>query len=137
MKRVFLLVVPFLLGVSLAGCEAGDQQNHTDVDNLEEQEGVVVSIRDPEEPNDDDAYAEWYYMLVIPDIEGVDIAEKTKDELEDLARENDGAYYNVPPDLYKENDFDTGAKVKMYWNGNQGESSPPVREAEKMKFMQK
>lgn len=145
MRQMSLVVITFLIGFMLAGCSASNQQDNTNdekgssssnVDNLEKEEGFVANIKEPENVSEDkdDAYADWYYMLVIPGIEDVDISEKTKDELEGLAQKNDGAYYNVHPDLYNENDLDAGVKVNIYWDKKEGEGemNPPVRDAEKI-----
>lgn len=63
-----------------------------------------------------------------------DISGRTDDELTELAQENDGADYDVSEDMYDEDklELNQGLKVNVYWGGDEGESNPPVREAEKI-----
>jgi hypothetical protein len=74
-------------------------------------------------------------MLLISDIQATDILNKTEEELVKLSQENGGAYYGVNPAMYDELELDIGVKVIVYWNGNQGDSDPPIREAEKIEIL--
>lgn len=96
----------------------------------EEQEGFIVKIAQEESAGH--GHKGWYSMLVIPNIEDIDISKKTDDELVRLAQEKNGAYYGVRPDLYHELELVVGMKVTVYWNGSQGDSDPPVRDAEQI-----
>lgn len=124
-KGLFLFLI-LLITLSACGQEEGN-----DNDTSDKHEGTIVSIE--EKNKEGDSFKGWYFMLVISDVKDVNISEKDDDELKELAREKDGAYYNVPPDIYKNSDLKVGNQMVVYFDKeSQGESDPPVRDAEKI-----
>ncbi|TRM10873.1 hypothetical protein FH966_03580 [Lentibacillus cibarius] len=128
MKRPFLFIIAFFIVVFITGC--GSDKNN-DYDVTEEHEGIIANITKADTRGDDD---EGYRMLVISDINVDDISGKTEDELTKIAQENNGADYYMNEDIYDEDKFELnqGVKVKVYWGGDEGQSNPPVRKAEKI-----
>lgn len=122
MNKVLLICLILLL--TLSACDQGE-----DNDTYDKHEGTIVSIEEKE--TEDDSFDGWYFMLVIPDIDDTDISDKDDDKLEEVAKDNDGAYYNVSPDIYDESDLETGTKVEVEFDEEaQAKSTPPVRDAE-------
>lgn len=131
-KEILILLVLFLC---LGACNQNDNANTNNDSYAEEHEGIIANITKPKDAGD--AQDGGYRMLVIADIDDEDISGKTNDELTALAQEKDGARYDVNSDMYDEEELELneGLKVTIYWNGNEGESDPPVREAEKIDVM--
>lgn len=110
-----------LLVIMLSAC--GQQQVEESSNNSHlQQEGIIVGIK-------------GHQILVVPNIEKEDISNKTTDELNEMAQKKDGAYYSLYPGMYEE--LEVGAHVIVYWNGNQEESDPPQRVAEKIDIVSK
>ncbi|GGK06148.1 hypothetical protein GCM10007063_30800 [Lentibacillus kapialis] len=122
MKWSFLFIVAFFIVIFIAGCDS-DKNNGYNV--TEEHEGIIANITKSETRGDDD---EGYRMLVISDVSVNDISGKTEDELTDVAQENNGAYYYMNEDIYDEDKLEVnqGLKVKVYWGGDEGDSTPPL-----------
>ncbi|TMN22056.1 hypothetical protein [Lentibacillus cibarius] len=121
-----LLFLFLALSITLIAC--GQEE---DIDTLDKHKGTIVSIEKKNE--DSDSFEGWYFMLVISDVKDVNISKKDDDELKELAKEKDGAYYNVPPTIYKSSDLKVGNQVVAYFDKeSQAESNPPVRDAEKI-----
>lgn len=113
----------------LSACGQG---NH-DISYQENHEGTIVKI---EKTAEEGPYNGWYYLLVISDVEDINILEKTDDELIQIAQDNDGAYYNVNPEMYEELDLEISTQIVLHYSG-EGESDPPVRDAEKIDVVAK
>lgn len=124
LKKVGICI---LLVSIMCACSQQESKNKT---SLLEQAGIIAIV-----DNTAVSTAESHSILLIPDIEGSRLANKIEDELIRLAQENQGAYYGVNPEMYEELQLETGMKVKVYWNGDQGDSDPPVREAEEIKVI--
>ncbi|WP_160909563.1 DUF3221 domain-containing protein [Pontibacillus yanchengensis] len=69
-------------------------------------------------------------ILLIPNTSEDEISNKNAEELEDMAKEKDGAYYHFPREEYK--NLKIGSKIKVNWDGSQSSSDPPLRTAEKI-----
>ncbi len=126
MKKGLFLFLILLITLSACGQEEGNETK-----TFDKHKGTIVSIE--EKNKEGDSFEGWYFMLVISDVKDVNISEKNDDELKELARKKDGAYYNVPPDIYKNSDLKVGDQIAVYFDKEaQGESDPPVRDAEKI-----
>lgn len=97
----------------------------------EEHEGAIVQVEKVEESGYNKG---WYYALVISDIKNSDVSDMTEEELVTLAQENDGAYYNIRPDVYNDLGLGVGTQIVVYYDG-QGDIAPPVREAERVEVI--
>ena len=109
---IFILLV-FVLGA----CEQQGKRNNT---SLEQHQGIIVEKKDNQ-------------VLVLSNTDEENITNKTVDELIIMAREKDGAYYNVTAEEYSE--LKVGAHVTIYWNGSQLDSNPPQRGLEKIEII--
>ena len=107
MEKLFSLVIA--LGFLIAGC--GQEET-----NLEHQEGIIVGIKEK------DYQDGWSQILVVPNIIGEDISNKSDNELIKLAQEKGGAYYSFETSKYEE--LEVEAHVIVYWNGSQNDSNP-------------
>ena len=123
LKRVLYLFL--ILLVSIMGA-CGQEQSSNDT-SLLEQEGIIVEVKEHQ--------GRWNQILVVPNISEDDISNKTTAELIEMAQENDGAYYGFGPGEYEE--FRVGTHVIVYWNGDQEDSDPPQREAQKIDVVSK
>lgn len=114
MKRVLIFIsLVFVLGA----CEQQGKSNKT---SLEQHQGIIVEKKDNQ-------------VLVLSNTDEENINNKTVDELIIMAREKDGAYYNVTAEEY--NELKIGAHVIIYWNGSQLDSNPPQRGVEKIEII--
>jgi hypothetical protein len=111
LKRVLILI---LLVVILGACS--QQENDT---SGERDEGIIVDIK--KETSDEN----YYLILTLPSVEGINISDKTRDELIELAIENDGAFYRVTQEKYEELNLEIGQRIVGYYS-DVGESQPPV-----------
>lgn len=112
-KGLFVFVVILIV---LSACN--QQGNNEKTSSLEKHKGTIVNVEEEDGQ---------YYMLVISGMGDVNIFDKTLEELEELAREKDGAYYYIEAETYDELDLTIGAEVIVYYDG-QGDSDPPVRD---------
>ncbi|WP_194840909.1 DUF3221 domain-containing protein [Filobacillus milosensis] len=107
----------FIVFVSVA-CTSEDDYKSKALDTLE---GFIVDKRETDH--------EPYQVLVVPDIKKEDIENKSRNEREILAYQNDGVWYSINSKAYK--DLKTGDRVKIYYNSNAVlESNPPQMWAE-------
>ncbi|WP_160848694.1 DUF3221 domain-containing protein [Pontibacillus yanchengensis] len=107
-------LIPFILFAFVLG--SCGQSTH-------QQEGIVVQKKD-----DVNNLTE---ILLIPNISEDEISNKNAEELEDIAKNSNGAYYHFPRGEYK--NLKVGTKIIVYWDGSQSASSPPLRTADKIK----
>ena len=119
MKKLLALFI--VLSFLVAGCG----QEQTKKTDLEQQEGIIVDIREHQNGRNQ--------MLVVPNITEEDISNKRLNELIRLAQEKDGAYYSFEIGEYKE--LEVGARVIVYWNGFQLDSNPPQRGLKKLEII--
>ncbi|MGD7045788.1 DUF3221 domain-containing protein [Jeotgalibacillus proteolyticus] len=111
---IFIIVIAAIL----SGCTSEEEKNS---DALKQQEGIIA------EKNED-------HILVIPNFKKEDIENKRNEELVMMASENGGAFYEVEAEQLKE--LEKGIRVLVYWNGEQEESDPPIRQAEEIESLQ-
>ncbi|GAB3796358.1 DUF3221 domain-containing protein [Virgibacillus kimchii] len=126
-KILFIALIISIVGA----CTQQEQESRND--DLEEHEGIIAKIEraGPAEHVHEGRYS----MLLISEAEAADISNKTEEELVKLAQNNGGSYYGVNPAMHDELGLDIGTKVIVYWNGSQGDSDPPVRDAEKIEII--
>ncbi|WP_196493816.1 hypothetical protein [Ornithinibacillus caprae] len=113
MKRILTFI---LLVVILGAC---DENNNQNTSNEERDEGIIVNIKKKT------ADENYYLILNLPSVEGINISDKTRDELIELAIENDGAFYRVTQEKYEELNLEIGQRIVGYYS-DVGESQPPV-----------
>ena len=111
---VFIIVCSFLL----VACGKEDIV-------LEQHEGMIAQIVD--------SGNERAQMLVIPNVVEQDIANKTVEELIQLARDKDGAFYTF--ELAKFDGLMVGTHIIAYWSGTQLDSDPPQRTLENVEIL--
>ncbi|GKV67114.1 MULTISPECIES: DUF3221 domain-containing protein [unclassified Sporosarcina] len=125
MKKLLTLFVALSF---LVACGQEQSNNIEDTNSsLEQQEGTIVDIRASENG--------WSQILVIPDVSEEDIFNKKEEELIKIAQEKDGAYYGFESSKYKE--LEVGARVIVYWKGEQLDSDPPQRGIEQVDIVSK
>lgn len=127
------------MSVSVIGCGTGQKEGTiAKSDTLEQHEGIIAEI-DKTQDAAGHGHQGWYSILLIPNLDDVDILNKTEEELIEIAQKNKGAYYSVSPEMHDELEIDVGMKVIVYWDLNvgEGESDPPVRDAEKIHITSK
>jgi len=117
------LMIGYLVLV-LSACTADDQSKNHNYER--ENEGRIV-YKEPEN--------EGVQLLILPDVTKEEIKNKTKEQLHSMGQSNKGAYYYVSSDEYV--NLEIGTHVKVFWNGNQAESNPPQRRAEKIEVITK
>lgn len=113
LKRILTFI---LLVVILGAC---DENNNQNTSNEERDEGIIVNIK--KETADEN----YYLILTLPSVESINISDKTRDELIELAIENDGAFYRVTQERYEELNLEIGQRIVGYYS-DVGESQPPV-----------
>lgn len=128
MKKILFVT---LLAYLLSAC---GQQENNDTVYQENHEGTIVKIEETD--TEGNSYNGRYYLLVISDIQNINFLDKTEDELIKLAQEKDGAYYNVNSEVHEKLNLELGTQIVLYYNG-QGDSDPPVRDAEKIEVIAK
>ncbi|SES62477.1 Protein of unknown function [Oceanobacillus limi] len=119
MKRVLSLI---LLVVILGAC--GQQNNSS---NEEKHEGIIVNIEKGTSTGK-------YIILTLPSVENINISDKTRDELINLAQENDGVFYHVSQEKYEELGLEIGKRIVGYYS-DVGESDPPVLLTDKIEVI--
>lgn len=122
-KIVALLIAVIFLAVACGQEESTNPGNGSD--SLEKQEGLIVEIRKTEE--------DWRQILVVPDVNEEEIANKSEEELMKIAQDKKGAYYGFEKDEYKE--LEVGMYVIVSWDGLQLDSDPPQRGIEKVEII--
>jgi len=110
LQRISFLI---FLVIALSACS----QQELD---LKKHEGIIAEIEEKQN--------ERNQILVISNIDEDDIINKNNEELIEVARENDGAYYSFKSADYE--DLEVGMRVIIHWNGDQEDSDPPQRGAE-------
>ncbi|MDG5473206.1 DUF3221 domain-containing protein [Jeotgalibacillus sp. ET6] len=115
--RQAIIVFVVVFAAILSACSSEETNN----DALKQQEGLIA------EKNED-------HILVIPNLKKEDIDNKRNEELVMMASEKEGAYYEVEAEQLKE--LEKGIRVLLYWNGEQEDSDPPIRQAEKIETLQ-
>lgn len=118
-----LLVLFIVLSFLVAGCG----QEQTKKTDLEQQEGIIVGIKEREYQDG------WSQILIVPNISAEDISNKNDNELIKIAQDKGGAYYSFETSRYEE--LEVGAHVIVYWNGNQEDSNPPQRGLNKVEII--
>lgn len=121
MKKLlgFIIVCSFLL----VAC--GTEEETTS--SLVQQQGLIAEIID--------SGNERAQILVIPNVAQQDIANKTTEQLIQLARDNDGAFYTYEVAKFK--GLQVGVQIIAYWSGTQLDSDPPQRSLEKVEILTK
>ncbi|MEN2468059.1 hypothetical protein [Ornithinibacillus sp. JPR2-1] len=122
MKRILTFI---LLVVILGAC---DENNNQNTSNEERDEGIIVDIK--KETSDEN----YYLILTLPSVEGINISNKTRDELIELAIENDGAFYRVTKEKYEELNLEIGQRIVGYYS-DVGESQPLVFFTDKIEII--
>lgn len=100
---------------------------------IEKHEGIIAKIEKEETAGH--GHDGWYTVLLISNVGEEDIDNMTDDMLIRLAQENDSAYYGVNPKMFDKLDLEIGMKVIVHWDGSQGDSDPPVRDAGKIELI--
>lgn len=119
LKRVlsFILIVFWL--------SACGQQVEVNNSSPYKQEGIIGEITETQNNRKQ--------LLLIPDTNFEDIFNKGGSELHKLAQEKDGAYYSFLSNEYEQ--LEVGMKVVVHWNGNQDDTDPPQRGADKIEVV--
>ncbi|MDX5475691.1 MAG: YobA family protein [Bacillaceae bacterium] len=119
MKRVlsFILIVFWL--------SACGQQVEVNNSSPYKQEGIIGEITQTQNNRKQ--------LLLIPNTDLEDISNKGGNELHRLAQEKDGAFYSFMSSDY--NQLEVGMKVIVHWNGNQDDTDPPQRGADKIEIV--
>ena len=92
---------------------------------LERHEGLIAEIID--------SGNERAQILVIPNVTEQDIANKTTEQLIQLARDNDGAFYTF--EMAEFEGLEVGTQIIAYWSGTQLDSDPPQRTLEEVEIL--
>ncbi|MFJ8089308.1 DUF3221 domain-containing protein [Lysinibacillus sp. NPDC095746] len=119
-KGIFIILFVCILS-------ACTQQGNKNNSSLEQQEGIIVDIKENQNG--------WNQILVVSNVSEGDISNKKADELIKMAQEKDGAYYGFEPGKYEE--LEVGTHVIVYWDGSQLDSNPPQRGLEKVEIISK
>lgn len=121
MKKIWMSLIAFSL--LLAACGKEEET----ISSFEQQEGMIAEIID--------SGNERAQILVIPDVNVSDVENKNAEELMQLARDKDGAFYTF--EVAKFEGLEVGTYVIAYWNGTQLDSDPPQRTLEKVDILAK
>ena len=117
-RALSLLMVFFLLSACSQQGEVNNSSPYT-------QEGIVAEITQTKNNRKQ--------LLLIPNTDFKDISNKNGYELHRLAQEKDGAYYSFMSSDY--NQLEIGMKIIVHWNGNQDDTHPPQRGADKIEVV--
>ncbi|WP_157842692.1 MULTISPECIES: DUF3221 domain-containing protein [Bacillus] len=123
MKRVSSFIL-FIFILSACG-QQGESNNSINTSYINKQEGIIAEIQENQNNRKQ--------ILVIPNTDFEDISNKTPNELVKIAQEKDGAYYSIAPGKYEE--LELGTKVIVYWDGDQNDTEPPQRGADKIEVI--